>query len=108
MIPVTVGEYPNTDIKNFMHSEIVYRSNSNNMVKTLILLQNNTNTLKKFILTNDFIYLKKLLVIYFTSILISYFKSIYVMLTFFLFALIWSKSLEKRFNIVSLAIPVSF
>lgn len=46
---VIIREYPNIDIKNFMQNKVVYCLNNNNLAKTLILIYNNTNILKKLI-----------------------------------------------------------
>lgn len=49
IILVTIGGYPNTDIKNAMPSKVIYCPNSNNPTKTFVLLLNSANTLKKFL-----------------------------------------------------------
>lgn len=78
-----VGEYHNIDIKNFICSELIYCPNSNNLAKTFIFSHNSTNMLKKFVSTNDLIYFKKPLIIYFISILIHYLKSTCAVRVFF-------------------------
>lgn len=45
--------------KNFIGNKIVYYPNSNGFASTLVLPQNRTNSLKKFVKANFFIYLKK-------------------------------------------------
>lgn len=103
IVPISVGRYSNINIKNSICNKVIYCLKSNNLIKTHVLLYNNTYTSKKFVQTNNFIYLEKLLIIYLTLILINYLKSIYVVHTIFLiFVNIEVESRKKiRHNISS-------
>lgn len=81
-MPITVGGYPHTSIKNPMSGEIVYRPNSNDPARTPLLPHNGANTTKEFVRPNDLIHLVKTLVICPTPILINCFRCTRAVLAF--------------------------
>lgn len=46
---IIVRKYPHISIENLIGNKTIYCPNKNNLVKTLTLLHNNTNIIKKII-----------------------------------------------------------
>lgn len=50
--------------ENYISGEVIYRLNSNDLVKTSVLLYNSANSSEKFVKANYLIHLVKSLIIY--------------------------------------------